>query len=226
MFDWISSLISIALYVLQALGLYTIAQRRGIKYAWLAWVPVGSAWILGCICDDFKARTKGGAPKLRIALLILTIAVMVLSAVSVGSAASALGSVLTTDEMMDMFYISSGGSDLYTVSEEEFIGELAEKLETRLTDEMAEQLLEGVLVMTVASLLLAGAAIATAVIECICVYSLYDSCDPKNKVLFLLLGLFLGVQGLFIFLCRNKDAVSPASLPNGYDRPPQEPWNV
>ena len=32
--------LSVACYVLEALSLYTIAQRRGIRKPWLAWIPV------------------------------------------------------------------------------------------------------------------------------------------------------------------------------------------
>ena len=46
--------LSIAAYVLQALGLYTIAKRRGISNPWLAWVPVAWVWVLGSISDQFR----------------------------------------------------------------------------------------------------------------------------------------------------------------------------
>ena len=34
------TLLNIAGYVLTGLALYTLAQRRGIRQGWLAWVPV------------------------------------------------------------------------------------------------------------------------------------------------------------------------------------------
>ena len=42
-----TTLIGIATYVLSALGLYTIAKRRGLNHPWLAWIPVASAWTVG-----------------------------------------------------------------------------------------------------------------------------------------------------------------------------------
>ena len=39
------------LAVLSALALYTIAKRREIANPWLAWIPLGQAWILGSISD-------------------------------------------------------------------------------------------------------------------------------------------------------------------------------
>ncbi|MEN1760274.1 hypothetical protein [Anoxynatronum sibiricum] len=40
-------LIAIASYVLAALGLYTMAQKRNIENPWVAWIPVAQLYILG-----------------------------------------------------------------------------------------------------------------------------------------------------------------------------------
>ncbi len=50
---------SIAMYVLQSLGLYTIAKRRGIDKPWLAWIPVAFCWTVGCISDQYQYVVKG-----------------------------------------------------------------------------------------------------------------------------------------------------------------------
>ena len=55
----ISFLLSVGTYVLTALGLYTIAQRRGINKPWLAWIPVVNVWTLGCISDQYRYVVKG-----------------------------------------------------------------------------------------------------------------------------------------------------------------------
>lgn len=65
---------SVAVYVLQALGFYTIAKRRGIKKPWLAWVPVGDMWIKGCISDQYRYVVKGQVKNKRKWLLGLNIA--------------------------------------------------------------------------------------------------------------------------------------------------------
>lgn len=51
--------IGIMFYVLQAIGLYKTARRRGIYHAWLAWIPVGSQWVLGAISDQFQYLCRG-----------------------------------------------------------------------------------------------------------------------------------------------------------------------
>ena len=47
-------LIGIAMYVLGALGLYTMAQRRQLENAWVAWVPVAQLYILGKLIQSLR----------------------------------------------------------------------------------------------------------------------------------------------------------------------------
>lgn len=60
-------------YVLQSVGLYTIAKRRGISNPWLSWLPLGDMWMLGCISDQYHYVTKGAIRNKRKSLLVLTI---------------------------------------------------------------------------------------------------------------------------------------------------------
>lgn len=216
MFEW-SSMVSIAMYVLQAWGMYTIAKRRGIRHAWLAWVPFGSAWILGCISDDYKNRC-GKQQKLRVALLVLSVAMAVLMVVLLVSCFAMLLNVLTVEELIDFGTIMSGyAGDLYAPSEEEVMLRITEKLDVPLTEAELEAMLSSMVV----SFLLLGVAIATVVIECICMYNLFESCDPETKLVFFLVGMFVGLREVFVFVDRNKDLGMPQAtrLP-----PTQEPW--
>ncbi len=52
---------TIALYVLGALGAYTVAKHRGIQNAWLAWLPVGISYVYGALSDDVVSLR--GIPK-------------------------------------------------------------------------------------------------------------------------------------------------------------------
>lgn len=78
-----SSLIGIASYVLTALALYTMAQRRGIKNAWLSWIPVVNCWIIGSLSDQYRYVVRGEVKNKRKALLILNIVNAVLAVVMV-----------------------------------------------------------------------------------------------------------------------------------------------
>ncbi len=65
----------IVCYVLQALGMYTIAKRRGIRHPWLSWLPIGELWILGSISDQYQYVAKGKVRSRRKVLIGLMIAV-------------------------------------------------------------------------------------------------------------------------------------------------------
>ena len=64
-------------YVLQGLGMYRIAERRGIHKPWLAWIPVANSWLLGSISDHYQYVAKQKVTKRRRTLLILEIALVV-----------------------------------------------------------------------------------------------------------------------------------------------------
>lgn len=69
--------ISIASYVLSAVGMYRIAKRRGIHHPWLAWIPIGSSWLLGSISDHYQYVAKHKVTKRRRVLLILSLIAVV-----------------------------------------------------------------------------------------------------------------------------------------------------
>lgn len=69
-------------YIFQSKALFTIAKRRGIKNPWLAWVPVGTDWIVGSISDQYRYVVQGKIRNLRKLLLGFSIATTVLSSVS------------------------------------------------------------------------------------------------------------------------------------------------
>ena len=80
----IVALVSLALYVVNSIGLHTIAKRRGIHNAWLAWIPVAKNWVLGCISDQYQYVVKGKTRNKRKILLILGIVSFLISSASSG----------------------------------------------------------------------------------------------------------------------------------------------
>lgn len=91
---FLSLAFSIACYVLHSLGLYTIAGRRGLRHKWLAWLPVGNAWLLGSISDQYQYLVKGKVKHCRRWLLFLNIVVL---AIYFGSLGSTIGAMLFSD---------------------------------------------------------------------------------------------------------------------------------
>lgn len=70
----IGLVIGLAVYIMSALALYRIASRRGLRNAWLAWIPVGDGWILGSICDQYRYLVHGQNTNRRRVLLWLGLA--------------------------------------------------------------------------------------------------------------------------------------------------------
>ena len=74
-----SGAFQIAMYVLSSLAFYTIAKRRGLNKAWLAWIPVVNVWILGSLSDQYRYVVKGEYKAKRKTLLVLSILSAVLT---------------------------------------------------------------------------------------------------------------------------------------------------
>lgn len=77
---------SVVSYILNAVGMYRIAKRRGIHHAWLSWIPVGNSWLLGSISDHYQYVAKRKITGRRKALLVMNIILTVLSSVVVAGA--------------------------------------------------------------------------------------------------------------------------------------------
>ena len=72
----INLVLNILPYILTAIGLYSIASRRGIRHAWLAWVPIADLWILGSISDDYQLKVNGRVKSVRKILIGLAAAIL------------------------------------------------------------------------------------------------------------------------------------------------------
>ena len=176
-----SSLMSIAIYIFTSLSLYTIAKRRDIRRPWMAWVPVANAWLLGSIADQYRYVAKGETKNKRKVLLVLRI----------------ISAVLVTVFFAVLFAM---------------IFKLVMEVTTFSMDE--EELVMSVMGslggMVAMFLPFCAVSIAYAIIYYMALYDIYESCDPGNKVLYLVIGIFVGIaQAVFLFICRNKDGGMP-----------------
>jgi len=66
----VALIIGIGMYVFRSMGLYTIAKRRGLRLPGMAWVPVGSDWLVGSIADQYNRKARRTNLHLRTILLI------------------------------------------------------------------------------------------------------------------------------------------------------------
>ena len=174
------SAFGIAAYVLRALGLYTIAKRRGINHPWMGWVPVMDLWVLGCISDQYQYVVKGKDKNKRKWLLGLNIALAVVYIVFFVFCGIAVAGVVTG---------TTGGLQ-------------EEQLLTALMGPAA-----GLAICLIPLVII---AIACTVIRYVAFYDLYTSCNPQNNELFLVLSIFFSVtEPFFVFFIRNKDEGMP-----------------
>lgn len=78
---WI--ILAAVFYVFFALGLYTMAKRRGLENPWLAWIPVVYLYIIGKLADTYAAKHMNKKTNYAVLLLGLIIGVVVLAIVTV-----------------------------------------------------------------------------------------------------------------------------------------------
>lgn len=179
------SALSIACFVLECWGLYTIAKRRGIHKPWLAWIPSVNGWILGCISDQYQYMVKGKVTNRRKILLGLSIITGI-----AGFIIFVLAMALVIWVQLADAGIVLGGSDGFA-----FVSYLKNSLWWVIG--------------------LGGAVSVLSIIRTILYYmsyyDLYHSCDPANGTLYLVLSILIrSVQPfLLFFACRNKDDGMP-----------------
>jgi len=208
--SWIAMAISgafmILIYVLNARGLYVIAQRRGIKRPWLAWIPVGNYWLVGSISDNARLLKKGVVEKRRLLVLLL---------LGIPTAIGIVASVISMQEMLALFH----HPDQMTL--EEMLLELESVSNYYGIDSSAST------EIALLALVLAAAEITGMVFYYMSLYELYASCRPRQRTVFLVLSIFLSLQPFFIFACRKYDeGMQPqdaGSLPPA--SPCERPWH-
>lgn len=234
-----SMVIGLVAYVLMAVGLYTIAKRRGIRNSWLAWIPVANYWLLGCISDQYQYVAKGQNKSRRKLLLTLSIIVEVLCIVMIVLMVIWLVSVMSQtgmDQMglEDWLYMSSMDPDSMEIYMESQL-----PMDYMVDEEqMIQTLLAGVLGLLGMLAVLLPLSIWMSVVYYMALYDLYSSADPKNATIYLVLSIVLGMlvgsilPSIFILVCKDKDdGMPPRRQPSRLDEItaqlpviPEEPW--
>lgn len=174
--------LSIVTYVFQSIGMYTIANRRGIRHPWLAWLPIGNMWILGSIADQYQYVAKGNVRNRRKVLTGLDIAMIAL---------------------LIVWSIVFFGMFINIIIN-------APQLETMPDAEVLSLFLSPLLSVLGLTLVMWVVAVIAMVFQYICLHNLYASCDPENRTVYTVLSiLFAVVMPFLIFACRKKDLGMP-----------------
>ena len=190
------TLISIAVYVFTALGLYTLAQRRGLRHPWLAWIPVANVWILGSLSDQYRYVVRGQVRSKRKALLTLNIISAVMGLVM---------TVVIVAAVIRCVFSFRGAS------------------ETEIVNALMGSIM-GVLALCVPWAGVAIASAVLSYMALYDIYTSCD--PANNTVYLVLSILFGFTQAIFLFLCRNRDDGMPPRRDTQpqYRQPAQEPW--
>ena len=191
---------SIGQYVLQSLGVYTMAKRRGIRHPWLSWLPIGNDWMWGCLADQYQYVAKGKIKNRRKVLLVLSILIVVLALVIFGLYVSIVVKFASHGEMIQ----AMSNQQIIQLFMGEFLGIIA---------------VAGMLYVV---------SIVLMIFRYIALHNIYVSCAPSNAVLYLVLSIvFSFLMPVFLFLCRKKDeGMPPRKEPEAEPVRPviQEPW--
>lgn len=180
----LGAILGLVCWIFRSLGQYRLSKRRGIHHAWMAWLPVFSAWNLGCISDQYQYLVKGKNTKRRVILVVLTAISQVLGWCCVGAF------------LVPVFRAVFQGNG-------SFGGPVLEN-----------QIMAASYLILMLSNLLSILSVVILVFRSMALYDLYSSCTPRDKVLFLVLGILFSVaEPFFIFACRNKDEGMPPRRP-------------
>lgn len=175
----VSSLLSLAAYVFSALGIYTIAQRRGIKHPWMAWIPLVNVWTLGSVSDQYRYVVKGEVKNKRKVLLAVNIINVILTC-------AAFINMIVTIVMMAM-------------------GEMSFAYEEEVIWKILSSLLWFVpaMLLSIVSFVVQAMALYDLYASC------EPANKTLYLVLSLVPGISTIAYPLFLFLCRNKDEGMP-----------------
>ena len=174
-----ASIFGIVNYIFQGLTLSTVARRRGINNPWLAWVPVGNVWMLGCISDQYRYVAKGQVKNRRKTMLVLEIVGLVMTFVLLAMSAVVLVQCFNA-----------------------FAMEMTD-------DAAAASMMVLCFVMLAVCYGMLAVAIVLSVHQYIALFDYYRSTDPKRSLLYFLLSFIGYPMPFLMFICRNKDGGMP-----------------
>ena len=88
-----------------------------------------------------------------------------------------------------------------------------------------EEMIRPLIAMLALLLPMAGLSIAMSVVQYMALYDVYASCDPNNKVLYLVLSIFISLaQPIILMILRDKDAGMPPRRPAPFYAIPNQTW--
>lgn len=162
-------------YVLTAIGLHTVAAKRKLPMAWLAWIPVGNSWVLGSIID-YHTRLRGFKQKWRIVLPVLSLMVLFVCAVMF---LSMMGLIIPLLEITSTRYVNP---------EEVFLS-----------------IIGPYLIFYISYFLLIIVTSVLSTCQTVCIYKVFEETVPNKAVSFFVLSMLIPLaSGVCLILCRKS----------------------
>ena len=193
--------VSAAVYIIGALGVYTLAKRRNMDKPWLAWLPVGQEYLLGKMSDDISMEEPPFKNyKWMLWYPIVAGAYLLVQFIDLGVQLTALPGIM---EYAMLTMNPEGALNLLATS-------------------------GGVLAM-VTSTLATFVSIGLSVIGGILLYRVYKRYSPRAAIAFAICGSIFGLHWLFLFIIRKKQPLfahypqNAYGAPMYYNVPPQNP---
>lgn len=188
-FSSFGPVLGLVAFVFSSLSLYTIAQRREIRNAWLAWIPVVNVWILGSISDQYRYVVKGEVKNKRKVLLSVSILNAILSCVAF------VRFVVFLITVFSGAYRGAGEMELIM----QLLGSLAFYIP--------------VVILGIVELVLDAIALYDVYTSC------DPANNVLYLVLSLIPGISSVARPLFLFLCRDRDEGMPPRRENVVENP-------
>ena len=197
-------------FILLSAGLYTLAKHRHLDRPWLAWLPIGNLWILGCLADQYrtvvqgkeKVNSKDRQLWLSVICAVLLIAIVVLMMSGITYALEEIPIMTVSKEMLEQLDALTGDQRL-----EGYLKLMADMVEADAA--VTRTVNTGLIVVCV--LLVAGiaAALWLAVEKYRALYFLYRSCLPRHAVWLLAVSILPGAEAVTVLICRKQNQGMP-----------------
>lgn len=175
----IIAIISLALYILRALGVYKMAKTAGISSPWVAFVPIANSYTFGKLAEKYRRKDGKNSEKFSILLFVFDILRFISCVCFIVFTVISLATILSNAKIA-----YDNGTDM-TLSQ--------------------FSSLIPVIVFYVVTLL---SAVVYTVLHYVSFWRIVASFDNSNATLYTVLSVFFSfLYPIFLYIIRNKQPV-------------------
>ena len=172
----LGSIVGIALYVLNGIGIMKMSNSLDISNGWLGFIPFATVFAFGRIGERYIKRDGTKSAKFSIILLVFYILMSVMA-------------VLLT------IFLTSFLLTLIVFAEEAISNDTA----------MTMDMFKGAIPVIICTIVILAIEIAYIIFFLICLWRVFSIFEPQNATLYLVLSIFFTfLVPVFLFILRNK----------------------